>query len=188
METIRSFIAFDIEEAEVLRELGNAQNMLAETGADLKLVKPENIHVTVRFLGDIRPRQVDEVHGEMEKTDFTPFSIEIEGVGVFPNLGHIRVVWAGIRRGADELGEIFNQLEPRLRRLGFKPDRRGFSPHLTIARVRSGRNKSELVRRLKEMEDHEFGLIKAECLRLKRSILTPKGPIYSILKETCRKT
>jgi 2'-5' RNA ligase len=188
LETIRSFIAFDIEEAEVLRELGNAQNLLAETGADLKIVKPENIHVTVRFLGNIRPRQVDEVHEEMEKTDFTPFSIEIEGAGVFPNLGHIRVVWAGIRRGADELGEIFNQLEPRLQRLGFKPDRKGFSPHLTIARVRSGRNKSELVRRLKEMEDYEFGLIKAECLRLKRSILAPKGPIYSILKETCRKT
>ena len=188
METIRSFIAFDIEEAAVVRGLANAQNMLADTGADLRLVKPENIHITLRFLGDISPSLVDGIHGEMERIDFTPFDVEIKGIGVFPNPRRIRVVWAGIRRGASELGEIFNQLEPRLRRLGFKPDSKGFSPHLTIARVRTGRRKNELVRRLKELEDYEFGLVRAECLRLKRSVLTPRGPIYSVLKETCRKT
>ena len=188
METIRSFLAFDIEEAPVLRGLANVQNMLADTGADLKLVKPENIHITLRFLGNISPRLVEEIHGEMERIDFAPFDVEIKGIGVFPNPRRIRVVWAGIRRGASELGEIFNQLEPRLRRLGFKPDSKGFSPHLTIARVRTGRNKNELVRRLKELEDYEFGLVRAECLRLKRSVLTPRGPIYSVLKETCRKT
>jgi len=185
---IRAFIAFDIEDEDVLRNLSNAQSMLVETGASLRLVKPENVHVTVRFLGMISPSLVDEIHGEMEKVDFKPFEIEIKGVGVFPNLRHIRVVWAGIRRGANELRAVFHQLEPRLQRLGFKRDVRGFNPHLTIARVKTSRNKTELIRCIKELEDYEFGSIKGECLRLKRSILTPQGPIYSVLKETCRRT
>lgn len=188
METIRSFIAFDIEEEPVLRNLSNAQGMLVETGASLRLVKPENIHVTVRFLGNISPRLVDKIHEEMKKIEFTPFNVEIKGLGAFPNLRRIRVVWAGIRRGANELRDVFNQLEPSLRRLGFKPDVKGFSPHLTIARVKSGRNKAELARRIRELEDYEFGLVRAECLRLKRSTLTPQGPIYSVLRETCRKS
>ncbi|MCW4020211.1 MAG: RNA 2',3'-cyclic phosphodiesterase [Candidatus Bathyarchaeota archaeon] len=188
LETIRSFIAFDIEEEAVLRNLSSAQSMLVETGASLRLVKPENIHVTVRFLGNISASLVDQVHEEMEKIDFAPFKVEMRGLGVFPNLRHIKVIWAGIGRGATELEEIFHQLEPRLQRLGFKRDVKGFSPHLTIARVKTGRNKIELASRLKELECFEFGLVKAECLRLKRSILTPQGPIYSVLRETCRKT
>jgi 2'-5' RNA ligase len=70
-----------------------------------------------------------------------------------------------------------------LRSLGFAPDTKGFSPHLTIARVKSGRNKAELARRVEENLNYEFGTVKANCLRLKRSDLTPKGPIYSTLRE-----
>jgi 2'-5' RNA ligase len=187
LEAIRSFIAFDIGEENVLRNFSSAQNMLAETGASLRLVRPENIHITVRFLGDISPRQVDEIHSEMEKIGFAPFDVEIKGLGAFPNLRRISVIWAGMRRGANELRQIFYQLEPGLQRLGFKPDAKGFSPHLTIARVKTNRHKTDLVRRIDELEDYEFGFVRAECLRLKRSILTPQGPIYSVLRETCRK-
>jgi len=76
-------------------------------------------------------------------------------------------------------------LEPRLRLLGFSPDPKGFSPHLTIARVKSGRNKAELAKFITENANYEFGIVRAQCLRLKRSDLTPKGPIYSTLKESC---
>jgi 2'-5' RNA ligase len=187
MEMIRSFIAFDIEDDTVLRNLSKVQDMLVRTGADLKLVKPENIHVTLRFLGDVTSEMVDQVHGEMEQTQFVPFEVKVKGAGAFPNLRRISVVWAGIRQGANELRAIFDQLEPRLQTLGFKPDYKGFSPHLTIARVKTGRNKEALAEQLKELEDYEFGSIKAECLRLKKSVLTPQGPIYSVLRETCRK-
>ncbi len=186
MEKIRSFIAFDITEEDVIRSLSSVQRMLAGTGADLRLVKPENIHVTLRFLGDISPDLVEQIHAEMEKAVFEPFDIEIKGIGAFPNLSHISVLWAGIREGANELRAIFGQLEPRLRELGFRPDSKGFSPHLTIARVKTSRNKPALIERIKELENHEFGRVKAECLRLKKSILTPQGPIYSVLRETCR--
>jgi 2'-5' RNA ligase len=184
-ETIRSFIAFDIEDEEIRRRFSEAQRMLVGTGADLKLVKPQNVHVTMRFLGNITLPLVDAVYEAMRKVSFTPFDIEIRGLGAFPRLQYARVIWAGIRRGKEQLERIFNQLEPQLRRLGFRADPRGFSPHLTIARVKSGRNKAELIHRIRESLDYEFGVVRAECLRLKRSVLTPKGPIYSTLREVC---
>ncbi|RLI36655.1 RNA 2',3'-cyclic phosphodiesterase [Candidatus Bathyarchaeota archaeon] len=182
-EQIRSFIAFDIEDEIVLNNLTRVQDALLKTGADLKLVKPENVHVTLRFLGNITLTMVDLIHREMEKVTFEPFDIEIKGVGVFPNLRRINVIWAGIGRGADELRRIFNHLEPNLRRLGFQPDRKGFSPHLTIARVRTGRRRDELARCIQGLADFYFGVVRAEVLRLKRSTLTPKGPIYTTLRE-----
>lgn len=183
--TIRSFFSFDIENETIVRRLSEVQGMLANTGADLKRVKPQNIHLTVRFLGDTSPPMVDAIYEEMKQVSFTPFEIELRGLGAFPKLSYPRVVWAGIRKGANELTNVFEQLEPRLRGLGFKPDTKGFSPHLTIARVRTGRNKVQLIKFVRELEDYEFGAIKAECLRLKKSVLTPQGPIYTTLREVC---
>jgi 2'-5' RNA ligase len=185
VETIRSFIAFDIDSQSILKKMADVQNLLIRTGADLKLVEPKNIHVTVRFLGNITLPTVEKVFEEMKKAQFTPFNVKICGIGAFPDLRYPRVVWAGITEGADQLRSIFNQLEPRLRSLGFTPDPKGFSPHLTIARVKSGRNKAELSKVIIENASYEFGVIRAECLRLKKSDLTPKGPIYSTLKEFC---
>ena len=184
-EMIRSFIAFDIESVSVLENITRMQKVLAETGADLKFVEPQNIHITLRFLGNITPKMVDEIHERMQKIQFIPFDVKLQGVGAFPNLRYPRVVWAGIREGANQLRGIFDQLEPQLRGLGFAPDSKGFSPHLTIARVKSGRNKAELAKCLQENVNLEFGIVKANCLRLKRSDLTPKGPIYSTLREYC---
>jgi 2'-5' RNA ligase len=184
-ETIRSFIAFDINNQEILKRLAEAQSKLSKTGADLKLVDTQNIHVTMRFLGDIQPDMVEKIHGEMKQVAFSPFDVDIRGVGAFPNTKNARVVWAGIQQGADELRNIFNQLEPRLRKLGSRPDPKGFSPHITIARVRTGRNRTELARCIDELADHEFGILRADCLKLEKSLLTPRGPIYSTLKEVC---
>jgi 2'-5' RNA ligase len=184
-ESIRSFIAFDMDNEAVVRKITGAQNLLVKTGANLKLVKPENIHITMRFLGNITPPMVEKIFEAMRKVQFTPFDVKIQGVGVFPHMRYPRVVWVGITEGADQMRSVFSQLEPRLRKLGFAPDSKGFSPHLTIARVKSGRNKAELVKCISENANSEFGAIRAECLRLKRSDLTPEGPVYSTLKEFC---
>jgi len=184
-EGIRSFIAFDIDSESVLKRMAEVQTMLTKTGADLKLVEPKNIHMTLRFLGNITPSTVEKIFEEMKKVQFVPFDVRLHGVGAFPNPRYPRVVWAGITQGADQLRSIFEQLEPKLLGLGFAPDSKGFSPHLTIARVRSGRNRVELAKCLSENENCEFGVIDAKCLKLKRSDLTPRGPIYSTLKEFC---
>jgi 2'-5' RNA ligase len=183
--SIRSFIAFDMDSEMILKKIAAVQNLLVETGADLKPVGTKNIHVTVRFLGDIHPETVEKIFEEMKKVQFTTFDIKIHGVGAFPNVNYPRVVWAGITEGADQLRSIFSQLEPRLCSLGFAPDPKGFSPHLTIARVRSSRNKAELAQCINENVNLDFGTLKAACLRLKSSDLTPQGPIYSTLKEFC---
>jgi len=182
-ESIRSFIAFDLESEAVRKKLAAVQKLLAETGADLKLVEPQNIHITVRILGDITPATAEKIFTEMQQVQFTLFNVQIKGLGAFPDLRYPRVVWAGITEGADQLRIVFNQLEPRLRSLGFAPDPKGFSPHLTIARVKTGINKAQLSDFIAENANYDFGTIKAECLRLKRSDLTPRGPVYSTLKQ-----
>jgi 2'-5' RNA ligase len=168
-----------------LNRLAAAQKLLAQTGADVKLVKPQNIHITIRFLGNITPATAEKIFEEMKKTQFSPFNVQIKGLGAFPNLNYPRVVWAGITTGAEQLKSIFSQMEPRLQGLGFTPDSKGFSPHLTIARIRSGRNKQQLSETINENAGYEFGTVHAKCLRLKKSDLTPRGPIYSTLKEFC---
>jgi 2'-5' RNA ligase len=184
-EQIRSFIAFDMENEQVLSRLTAAQKLLRETGADLKFVEPQNIHVTMRFLGDISPGMVDKIHDAMKNVKFTPFSIQLHGLGVFPSLNYPRVVWVGMTEGVEQLKSIFTQLEPQIQALGFTADAHGFSPHLTVARVRSGVNKQHLAELVTKESDFEFGAIKADCLRLKRSQLSPKGPTYSTLREFC---
>lgn len=184
-EPIRSFLAFEIDNESVLKQLTKVQKLLAETGADLKTVEPKNIHMTIRFLGNIAAATVDKIYDEMKKIQFATFDVKVYGLGAFPDVRYPRVVWAGLTEGSDELRGIFTQLEPHLQTLGFAPDPKGFSPHLTIARVRSGRNKAELAKLIMENKNYEFGTLRAACLRLKKSELTPRGPIYSTLKEFC---
>jgi RNA 2',3'-cyclic 3'-phosphodiesterase len=184
-EEIRSFIAFDIQNEAVLKRIAVAQKLLMQTNADLKLVEPSNIHITLRFLGAMSPEMVEKVYAAMKNVKFAAFNIQLYGLGVFPTLNYPRVVWAGITYGAEELKSIFSQLEPQIQDLGFPPDPNGFNAHLTIARVRSGANKPRLIEFVKKQEDFDFGTVKADCLKLKRSQLSPKGPTYSTLKEVC---
>ena len=131
-EQIRSFIAFDLESEQVLSRLAVAQKLVVETGADLRPVAPQNIHVTIRFIGDISPGMVEKVYEAIKTVKLTPFAIQVRGLGVFPSLNYPRVVWAGMADGVEQLRSIFTQLEPQIRALGFPADAYGFSPHLTI--------------------------------------------------------
>ncbi len=185
MESIRSFLAFDIDSEVVMKRLVDVQGLLLKIGADLKVVEPQNIHITVRFLGNVSEGTVEKIFLDMQKLQFTPFDVKIHGVGAFPDVRYPRVVWAGITQGANDLRQIFSQLEPHLQALGFAPDPKGFSPHLTIARVRSGRNKVELAKFITDNVNFEFGVVHAKCFRLKKSELRPTGPVYSTLKEFC---
>jgi len=186
-EFVRAFLAFDIEDPEVKRKLTDMQAHAVQTGADLKLVETDNIHITIRFLGDITLKMADKIFAEMQQISFKPFPVQLAGLGVFPGLNFPRVVWAGIGLGAEQLQSISNQIEPRLQKLGLPPEPNAFSPHLTIARVRSGRNKPQLADFIVKNAKYDFGAIEAKCFRLKRSQLTPSGPIYSTLKEYCPK-
>ncbi len=180
-ERIRAFIAVDTDEPKLQAAIQAIQVDLRKTGADLKLVEPQNVHLTLRFLGELPRQTLEQVKETISVLKYRPFDCDFTGLGAFPNLNRISVVWIGIRDGAKELELISEHLESGLRNLGFQPDRKGFNPHVTLARVRTGRNKSPLATYIDSKRDDHFARLPVSEVRLKRSTLTPSGPIYSTL-------
>ncbi|HDI52934.1 MAG TPA: RNA 2',3'-cyclic phosphodiesterase [Candidatus Bathyarchaeota archaeon] len=181
---MRCFIAVDVEDAQLLDAIAEAQRKLQSTGADLKLVERENLHITLRFLGEISPSLAEAVGELIRESSFKPFRVGFRGVGAFPNTHRPRVIWIGVSEGAEELKRLHARIEKGLLSLGFRGEDRSFTPHLTIARVRSGRNRDRLAMALESLLDIEFGSLTVSHVRLKRSTLTPRGPIYTTLAES----
>lgn len=182
---MRAFLSYDISAEEFPTRVENLQAELKSTGADLKLVNPRIMHFTIRFLGEIdnseKQQIVDVLRGRVENFEL---DLDFSGVGAFPNERRPSVIWIGIDRAsavtlekkAAEVNSFLKSI-PTLRTE--KEDR--FSPHVTIARVRSGRNKEKLTEFLQKHRNDQFGSAKIRHLRLKLSELTPSGPIYSDL-------
>ena len=181
MPTFRAFIAIDIGSFPKLAELNSAIN---KSGASVKLVEPENIHITLKFLGDTEKALIEEIESILKEAveGVDPFEIQLRGTGVFPNPNYIKVVWIGIEKG-EKIGKIAQKIDESLSRLRFKKEKRGFSPHLTVARVKSAKNKDKLLQTIKKYKDVEFANISVNSIKLMKSELTPKGPIYTVLKE-----
>lgn len=179
----RAFVAIDIDES-IRQKLVAAQKQLATVGADIKLVESENVHVTMKFLGDVPDNKIaaitDAVRTAVIGTQ--SFDIQIQGIGAFPNMRYIRVIWAGVADGRDVVIALERNIDRELQKLGFPPER-GFVPHLTLARVRSPRGKEQLATTVEGMakDNTEFGGMRAKAVELKQSQLTSKGPIYSTI-------
>jgi 2'-5' RNA ligase len=178
----RAFIAVELD-PKLLSEVLNVQKEILLTGADIKGVEPENIHFTLKFLGEIPHTTVAEVMQCMGKLDFRPFEIDLAGVGCFPTIRNPRVIWIGVTGGLESFTSVAKQLESSLREIGFQPERERFTAHLTIGRVRSNRNKTELIKKLGEVSSTEIGKMMVDTIKLKKSTLTAKGPIYTTLHE-----
>jgi len=181
MAKFRGFIAIDIQTNKKLLEM---ENEIKNAQADLKLVEPENIHITLKFLGDTDEEKIDEIEEIIKNSvkDIDAFSIKLKGSGVFPNKNYMKVLWIGLEN-AEKIIEIAEKMDKQLEILGFAPEKRGFSAHLTIARVRSSRNKENLLQIIEKYKDVEFSIIDVNSIKLKKSDLTPKGPIYTNLRE-----
>jgi 2'-5' RNA ligase len=177
----RAFISADIGAKPELVEL---EEVLRRTRASLKLVEPSNIHITLKFLGDTEEELTADIINTMQKSvvGIPSFKLKLSNIGAFPNSNYMKVIWVGMANPA-HLITIAERLDQDLLALGFKPERRGFSPHLTLARVKSRMGKDELQQILKDYEGHEFGEIDINCIRLKKSDLTRGGPIYTTVKE-----
>jgi len=181
--SIRAFIAVEIENPNVLAKLISVKEALVSTGADIKPVEDENLHLTVRFLGNISTITLEAIKRFMSEIPnvVAKFEMHVRGLGAFPNISRPRVVWAGVAKGVDELMKIRRFIDERIvreRLYDVHRDQHEFSPHITLARVRSGRNLNKLIRVLSEYSDYDFGSSPVTKVKLKQSTLTPRGPIY----------
>ena len=181
---VRCFVAVECNTPQIIEKYTETRRRLEGTGADIKFVEPENLHLTLKFLGEVEPHQVQEVSEIVESTTFAPFSLTVEEVGVFPSLKRPRVVWAGIIEGVTELADVAQKTDRRLSGVGFERERRKFQPHLTLGRVRTGRNREALVDEIQAIKYERFGTVPVEKIVLKKSVLTPSGPVYTNLAES----
>jgi RNA 2',3'-cyclic 3'-phosphodiesterase len=180
---IRSFVSIDLEDEKILSQVESIMSSLSSLGGDLKPVERENIHLTLKFLGNVSASKLEEARSALAKVTFPPFSLEIKGAGAFPNLKRMNVVWVGVGEGWSQVELIFEQTEKILHQLGFSRETRPFSPHITVARVKSGRKRDEIAAFLGHLTDESFGTFNVESVRLKQSVLSSSGPKYSTLYE-----
>ena len=179
---MRAFMAVELNKG-LVNNILEIQKMLAEANALVKFVEPENLHFTFKFLGDITPEKAEAIveMAEEKIKNYSPFDINIQGTGVFPNLGYIKVIWLGVEE-PDTFSQIQEDFDKEFVKMGFNKER-SYIPHLTVGRVKGVQNKELLLSVVKELEDIEVGTMKVDKLILKESDLTPVGPIYTDLKQ-----
>ena len=180
---IRSFVSIDFEDSQVLSRIKSVMSSLSALGGDLKPVEEDNIHLTLKFLGNVSASKLEEIKSSLTQVTFPPFSLEIKGAGAFPSLKRMNVVWVGVGEGWSQVELIYEQTEKLLHQLGFSRETRPFSPHITVARVKSGRKRDEIAAFLGHLTDESFGTSNVQSVRLKQSVLSPSGPKYSTLFE-----
>ncbi|MFZ5833696.1 MAG: RNA 2',3'-cyclic phosphodiesterase [Planctomycetota bacterium] len=182
-QTVRTFIAIE-STAAVQKRAANLIERLKAAQADVKWVAPENMHITVQFLGDVQAEQLPEVIARVERAaaKFAPFELQMQGAGAFPNTARPRTVFLGARGGNEQAATLAKEIGRPLAELGFKPEHRDFHAHLTLGRVRGfGRGLKPLSELLEREKEFVAGSIAVEELVVFSSTLTPKGSIYEAL-------
>ncbi len=171
---MRLFVAIDLED-KIRDSIYRVAEKLSNVSG-LKLVEKENLHITLMFLGEVNEAKVDLIKEKLSEVKAMPFEVKFKGIGFFPSSGNIRIIWVGVEKGEEELKALADDIYEKLKRLGFKRDKE-FSAHVTVARVK--RRVSGLRELLSEFENEEFGVMRVENFKLKRSILRHTGPIYT---------
>lgn len=189
---MRTFIAIALDEKS-RQFLSGIQQQLKSCGADVKWVEPHNIHVTLKFLGEIDEDVVSRIKPMLNSlaSKFGAFRARISSIGAFPRLSSPRVIWAAMEEGAQEIKQIAAALEQETEGLGIPREKRPFSSHITIGRTRSGLNMMRLVQRLKDISGGLPGggiEFTANRITLFKSTLSPSGPTYEPLHEAYLKT
>jgi 2'-5' RNA ligase len=181
---IRSFLAVELPEA-IRKRIEEIQADLSSSNSDVRWVRPEKIHLTLKFFGNIEEPRVDAITKSIEPlVAGTPhFSLEVRGMGVFPNIRNPRIIWMGLIDEKQVLNPLQKQMESALETIGFQVEDRPFRPHLTLGRMNSGRGKNELIGKIEKYKEERFGDFEVERFVLFKSDLRPTGPIYTALRE-----
>ena len=182
-KTIRTFVAVELSD-EIKAHIAAAINRLrGEQVNNLRLVRPEGVHLTLKFLGDIDADRVPAVAEAMSQVAgrHTPFGLTLGATGVFPNANRARVLWIGVEGGLEPLRLLQAGAEDALTAIGFSPEKRGFNPHLTIGRMHHRASRSDRSRAataLSSLDLPEDQPIEVNAISLMKSTLLPDGAIY----------
>lgn len=173
---IRAFIAVEIDQPNK-QKLSQLISSLKQANADVKWVNETQMHLTLKFLGDIDEDRVQEISDTLKSIadNTSTFKIRLSRIGAFPNLHKPRVIWLGIDKGAENLKNLASQLG--------KEEKREFKPHFTLGRVKSLKNILQLTKLISETPFQSQGEIPITKLILFQSTLTPKGAIYTLLSH-----
>jgi RNA 2',3'-cyclic 3'-phosphodiesterase len=177
---IRAFIAVNLDPA-IRARIGDAEGDFNIKG--VKLVDPELIHVTLKFLGNVEGGRIDEIATALERVKVPPFTADIRGIGGFPNARSPRVIWIGAEP-VESFVEMNHQVEDVLADIGFEREGR-FKPHVTIGRVKfpDPEQKQRLPGLFEKYRDFDAGSMRVDRIHIMQSRLSPKGPKYEALRE-----
>lgn len=185
---IRAFIAIALP-VDIQTVLKIVQVQLQKSGQNtVKWVDPANIHLTLKFLGNIAAYQIEPVTAALQTAAKTtgPLHLGVQDTGAFPDLNRVQVIWAGLNGDLEKLTNLQKALDDNLKKLGFAPETRPFSPHLTIGRVRdtaTAFEKQTLGKALSAVRIESGWGFSVETLKLMQSRLFPSGPVYSCLNS-----
>lgn len=175
----RLFVGVPLSE-EIKEKIKPAVRKLRETGAVLNLVAPENLHFTLKFLGDVEESGVEEIKEKLSlAVKGSKFTFPIKKVGYFPGGERVNTIWLGAE--SRELRELMKKVNQALNYI--REEKREEMPHLTLARVKSGKNKEKLLKVLLEVKDEDFGQMIVDKIILYESELKPEGPVYRVVGE-----
>jgi 2'-5' RNA ligase len=179
---IRSFFAIDLPQSFV-DEIKHLQTRLKDTGADVKWVRPESVHLTLKFLGNVTEETLELLSSAALRAaaDHPPLNLTLSELGFFPNRSAARVIWVGLAGDVAGLGRLRKSVESAATKFGFPPEKRPFRPHLTLGRVRSTRGWADLLAEMSEIKPMDLQFTARE-VTLFKSDLRPSGAVYTILK------
>lgn len=178
---VRSFIAIAIPEP-IKEQIGKLIGLFGKYNADVKWTKYENLHLTIKFLGDTPELLLPKIHESLIATvsSFKPFYIRIYGTGAFPNKKYPRVIWAGLEH-SEILTSMAQEIEYSMVHFGYQRERKKFNPHLTLGRVRSQKGIIDIMKELEDYQNFDFGNLEVSDVELMKSVLKPKGAEYTCL-------
>jgi RNA 2',3'-cyclic 3'-phosphodiesterase len=182
---MRCFLAIELPH-EVADRLAALQKRLGALDRDVRWTRVEQIHLTIKFLGEVPDADVPricEIAVEIAR-QHSPFELEVKGTGCFPPRGPARVVWAGLAELPPALVDYHKAIEAACAEVGFKPEDRPFHPHLTIGRVRDQRGAHQVRRGVHQESNFQGGRFAVNELVMFQSILAPSGPTYIPLAHT----
>jgi len=183
-QTIRAFLGVSLP-SPITQALEDIQRRLKVLKLHASWVRPGNIHLTLKFLGDISPQQISPIKTELSRflTPVSPFQVTLGPPGVFPDFNRPRTLWVGLEDPEGHLLNLHQQVEEALQNQGFPGEKRPFSPHLTLARIKSPKNKGLSQDSLESLPRPPLLKFDISSVKLYKSELTPKGSIYTVLEE-----